>query len=239
MKKFLSLMLVLICMVSMVACSAGGTTNGDPTPTPPTPPAEQPNETPEPQDVLSVAAKDIAPTTIVSLTTYTGKDYFGDDFMLSGAFTQVANGNNSILDFKYDRFATIEEAADSHIVTVEGAIAVRDGQTKTLGDSMDWTAVIPSLQQMGALKLNKDTLPADYTLSSDEKVLTVSLTQEEALAVIGVVIEAQGEITLTAESNGKNLSGVVISYVAASGANVRIATSYTYGTQTLDFSRFN
>lgn len=238
MKKFLSLMLVLICMVSMVACSVGGTTNDDPTT--PTPPAEKPNETPpEPQDVLSVAAKDIAPTTIVSLTTYTGKDYFGDDFLLSGSFTQVANGNNSILDFKYDRFATIEEAADSHIVTVEGAIAVKDGQTKTLGDSLDWTAVIPSLQQMGALKLNKETLPADYTLSSDEKVLTVSLTQDEALAVIGVVIESQGEITLTAESNGKNLSGIVISYVAASGANVRIATSYTYGTQNLDYSRFN
>ncbi len=233
MKKFLSLLLVLICMVSLIACGNGGATG-----TPGTPP-----DIPDANlDVFAAAAKTDAPTKIVSLTTYTGKDLTGTTDALSGAFTQVANGNNSILDFKYDRYATIEEAAPSHKVTVEGAIAVKDGKTKTIGDSYgggDWVAVIPSLQQLGAFKLNKAELPADYKLSADGKTLTVSLTRAEALKVIGVVIDATGEIALEVVSNGKNISQITISYTAASGASVKVTTSYTYGTQNLDFSRFN
>ena len=237
MKKILSLMLVLICIVSMVACGQGGTSGNGP--------GSNSGPSNTTLDVFAAAAKTDAPTKIVSLTTYTGKDLVGKTETLSGAFTQVANGNNSILDFKYERYATIEEEADSHKVTVEGAIAVKDGKTKTImtgayaAGASDWAAVIPSLQQLGAFKLNKTDLPADYTLNSDGSKLTVSLSREEALKVIGVVIDATGEISLEALSNGKNISQITISYTAASGASVKVTTSYTYGTQTLDFSRFN
>ena len=235
MKKILSLMLILACVFSLAACSIGGTGN---TPGGTTnPPADE-----DVVDVFAMAAKGAVPTKIVSLSTYSGKDLKGDAFSMAGSFSQVVNGNNSILDFKYDRFATIEEMADSYIVSVEGAIAVKDGKTKTIGDSLgakDWEAVIPSLQQIGAFKLTKEALPADYQLSADGQKLSVSLTREEALKVIGIVIDASGEIALEVEGNGKNISMVVISYTAASGASVRVANSYTYGAQTLDFSRFN
>lgn len=238
MKKFLSLMLVLLCMVSMVACNIGGTPPSGDTPPVQNPPAD--NSTGD-LDVFAAATKNSVPTKIVSLTTFTGKDFTGANFAFSGSFSQVANGNNSILDFKYDRFATIEEAADDYIVNVEGAIAIKDGMTKTIGDTMsgDWVAVIPSLQQLSAFKLDKATLPGDYTLSADGKKLTVSLDQTEAFNVMGVVIDANGAISLEVESNGKNISGIYVSYVATSGANVKISTSYTYGVQNLDFSRFN
>lgn len=237
MKKILSLMLVLICIVSMVACGQGGTSGNGPGPNP------GPSNTT--LDVFAAAAKTDAPTKIVSLTNYTGKDLEGKTDTLSGTFTQVANGNNSILDFSYERYATIDEAADDYKVEVKGAIAVKDGKTKTImtGDyaagASDWAAVIPSLQQLGAFKLNKTDLPADYTLNADGSKLTVSLSREEALKVIGVVIDAAGEISLEVLSNGKNISQITISYTAASGASVKVTTSYTYGTQTLDFSRFN
>ena len=235
MKKILSLMLILACVFSLAACSIGGTGN---TPGGTTnPPADE-----DVVDVFAMAAKGAVPTKIVSLSTYSGKDLKGDAFSMAGSFSQVVSGNNSILDFKYDRFATIEEMADSYIVSVEGAIAVKDGKTKTIGDSLaakDWEAVIPSLQQIGAFNLTKEALPADYQLSADGQKLSVSLTREEALKVIGIVIDASGEISLEVEGNGKNISMVVISYTAASGASVRVASSYTYGAQTLDFSRFN
>ena len=137
------------------------------------------------------------------------------------------NGNNSIFKFAYDRFATIDEAAADYIVKEEGAIAVRDGAAKVqIGGSMgSWEVLVPSLQTIGAFKLDKAVIPADYDLSSDGMELSVKLSREEALAVLGVVIEAQGEILLEAESNGKNVSMVVVSYTSASGAAVRIATS--------------
>ena len=232
MKKILSLLLILMCVISMVACgeNPGG---GSVTP---------PSSNTETEDIFELAAKGLTPTKIVSLSSFNCKDLKGADVTLSGAFTQVIDGNNSILDFKYDRFATIDEAADSYIVNVEGAIAVKDGKTKTIGASVsdkDWTAVIPSLQHLGAFKLDKEILPDDYQLSEDGQKLTVSLSKEEALQVIGEVIPANGEITLEVEGNGKNLSMIVISYTALSGASVRIASSFTYGVQTLDFSRFN
>ena len=238
MKKILSLMLVLLCVVSMVACGGSGSGSGTGTPNPPSP-----EPTPEEElDVFAAAKKDTVPTKIVSLTTYTGKDFADKSFTFSGAFTQVASGNNSIFDFKYQRFATIDEAADDYIVTVEGAIAIQNGRTKTIGDSYgggDWEAVIPAAGQMSAFKLDQSKLPAGYKLSTDGMKLTVSLTKEQAFSVIGAVIDAAGDIELTVESNGKNLSGITVEYTATSGASVRVATSYTYGVQTLDFSRFD
>lgn len=233
MKKILSLLLVLMCVISLAACG-GDPNNGGGTVTPP------PSQ--ETLDVFELAAKGLVPTKIVSLSSFNCKDLKGEDLSLAGTFTQVVNGNNSILDFKYARFATIDEAADSYIVNVEGAIAIKDGKTKTIGDAVsnkDWVAVIPSLQHLGAFRLSKEILPDDYQLSEDGQKLTVSLSGEEALKVIGEVIPANGDITLEVEANGKNISMVVISYTAQSGASVRIASSFTYGAQTLDYSRFN
>ena len=234
MKKILSLLLILMCVISLAACGTDPNGGGG-TVTPP--PAVETTE-----DIFDLAAKGLVPTKIVSLSNFNCKDLKGEDLSLAGTFTQVVNGNNSILDFKYERFATIDEAADSYIVTVEGAIAIKDGKTKTIGSSAsdkDWAAVIPSLQHLGAFRLDKEILPDDYKLSEDGQKLTVSLSGEEALAVIGEVIPANGDITLEVEGNGKNISMIVISYTAPSGASVRIASSYTYGAQTLDYSRFN
>ena len=230
MKKFLSLMLVLLCMVSMAACSGGQTPPQNDLPEN-NPPAETPDETVQELNVFEAAAKKAVPTKIVSLTTFVGKDVFtGAEFTFAGSFSQVASGNNSILDFKYDRFATIEEAADDYIVTTEGAIAIKDGMTKTIGDTLsgEWAAVIPSAQKLSAFNLDKASLPEDYKLSDDGQKLTASLNQMEAFKVIGVVIEAEGDISLEVECNGKNISGIAISYTSTSGARVKISTSYTY-----------
>lgn len=238
MKKFLSLLLVLLCVFAMASCGQGGTTppaggGGD------NPPAG--GEAQTEFDVFEAAAKKNAPTNITTLTTYVGKDLAGQEFTFDGRFVLQVSGNNSIFKFAYDRFATIDEAAADYIVREEGAIAVRDGAAKvqTGGSMGDWEVLVPSLQTLGALNLDKTVVPSDYDLSSDGMELSVKLSREEALAVLGVVIEAQGEILLEAESNGKNVSMVVVSYTSASGAAVRIATSYTYGKQTLDFSEFN
>ncbi len=229
MKKLVAILLALACIFSMVAC---GGTGGDPT---------DPPKGDDPLDIFAIAEKGAVPTRVVSLTTYTGTDFTGAAITLSGSFTQVSVGANSILDYKYQRFATIEENASDYIVSPTGAIAVKDGKTKTIGDSMgSWEVVIPSLQKLGAFRLSKQTIPSDYKISSDGKKLTVSLTAQEALAVIGVPLGGvQGEIALEVQNNGKYISQVIVQYKEASGATTRIATSYTYGMETLDFSRFN
>lgn len=229
MKKILSLMLALLCVFALVACGGGGgeTPSGDPEATE--------------LDVFEAAAKGVAPTNITTLTSYKTKDMFGNDVSFDGSFVLLVNGNESILDFKYQQFAMPDEEADDYIVPREGAIAIQAGKSKVaIGDSMgNWEVVIPSMQNIAALKIDKKLLPSDYKLSEDGKKLSVSLSKEEALASIGVVIDAASEITFEAETNGTYLSKIVISYKAASGADVKISSSYTYGPQTLDFSRFN
>ena len=226
MKKILSLMLALLCVFALVACGGGETPSGDPEATE--------------LDVFEAAAKDVAPTNITTLTSYKNK-VFGEDVSFDGSFVLLVNGNESILDFKYQQLATVEDNADGPIVEKVGAIAIQAGKSKVaIGDSMgNWEVVIPSMQNIAALKIDKKLLPSDYKLSEDGKKLSVSLSKEEALASIGVVIDAASEITFEAETNGTYLSKIVISYKAASGADVKISSSYTYGPQTLDFSRFN
>ncbi|MBQ7407130.1 MAG: hypothetical protein IJW11_05165 [Clostridia bacterium] len=228
MKKILSLMLALLCVFALVACGGGSTPGGT------TPPANE-------LDVFEAAAKGTAPTNITSLTSYRTKDQFGKDLVLEGAFTLLVKGNESILDFEYQKLATLEDAADDFVVNKKGAIAIQAGKSKViLGDSLgNWETVIPSMQNVAALKIEKASLPADYSLSEDGKKLSVSLTEEEAKTALGVDIEAASEIAFAVETNGTYITSIVISYKAANNADVRIASSYTYGPQTLDFSRFN
>lgn len=228
MKKILSLMLALLCVFALVACGGGSTPGGT------TPPATE-------LDVFEAAAKGTAPTNITSLTSYRTKDpLFGEDLVLEGAFTLLVDGNESILDFEYQKLATLEDAADDFVVDKKGAIAIQAGKSKViLGDSLgNWETVIPSMQNVAALKIEKASLPADYSLSEDGKKLSVSLTEEEAKTALGVDIEAASEIAFAVETNGTYITSIVISYKTAN-ADVRIASSYTYGPQTLDFSRFN
>ncbi len=221
-------MLALLCIFALVACGGGGAN-----PTPQQPSGEL--------DVFEASAKDAAPTNITSLTSYKAKDMFGNDLSFDGSFVLLVNGNESILDFEYQRLALPEDNAEEYIISQKGAIAIQGGKSKvTVGDSMgSWEAVIPSMQNVAALRIEKELLPEGYSLSTDGKKLSVTLTKAEALAVLGVVIDTASDIVFEAESNGTFLSKVVISYKAANGADVRIASSYTYGPQTLDFSRFN
>ena len=223
MKKLFIMLLVLVCIGAgaLIALSA---LNPDP---------EDPNGPTTGGDltVLEAAAQDATPSKIVTLTTYSlGEDLSGEEVVLSGNFVQISKGTNSILDYKYERFALPEEKADSYKKIVEGAIAVKDGAYKQLGEEMDWQALIPSLQQIGAFEISVKNLPSDYKLTNNGKTLSVSLTAEEALAVLGVSLGgAQGEISLEVQTNGKYVSQIVVQYAEASGATVRIATSYTYG----------
>ena len=235
MKKFFILLLALIVLGAGALIALSALNEGSEDPGTPSTGTEL--------DVFECAAKDVQPTKIVSLTSYTlAQDLNGDRLTLSGSFTQVSQGMNSILDYKYQRIATPEDLAENYILETEGAIAVKNGTYKQqIGDAMgSWEAIIPSLQQLGALKISKQALPSDYQLSSDGKKLTVSLSRQEALAALGVSIGgAQSDISLEVQSNGKNITLVKIAYTEASGAAVTINTSYTYGKETLDFSRFN
>ena len=231
MKKFLSLMLALLCIFALAACDGGtGGAGGGGT----NPPKKD-------LDVFEAAAKDTAPTNITTLTSYRSIDMFGEELTFDGSFVLLVSGNESILDFTYQKLALPEDNAEDYIVTKKGAIAIQGGKSKVaIGDDMgSWETVIPSLQNIAAIRIEKELLPAGYTLSEDGKKLAATLTKAEALAVLGVVIDSVSDIAFEAETNGTFLSKVVISYTASSGADVRIASSYTYGPQTLDFSRFN
>jgi hypothetical protein len=170
------------------------------------------------------------PTKTVTLT-----DYVKGDAEYHGEFIMSVEGNNSIFEFNYERPKTIEEGAEDGILdptkVVNGVIYFKDGKFSEDGDK--WTAEAP------ATTLFSFDLKAEYltgaTVTDNGKTLTAEMTAENAIKVLGTDLKPQGNVKITVNSNGVNLSRVILEYVTADGASVRIDTTYTYNNIVLEF----
>lgn len=206
MKKILCLLLALTCVFSLFACKAE-------------------------EDEMSVFVQTVAAssatkvTTLYSLTTEGGE-------VFNGNFTTEIDGENSVSTYKYERYATLEEAADSYIVEISGTVYYKDG--KYSEDGENWFAEVPDT---GAISIKFDLNPENlgtYELLNSGKTLMATLTAEQAKAVLGADINASGSVSMTVKTNGKYLTSVSVTYKTVNNATVVLDTSYTYNASAAD-----
>ena len=162
------------------------------------------------------------PTTVKTLTTIAT-----DDEILNGVYTTKLNGDDFDFEYSYERYATVEDEAETYIVTVEGVVYYKDG--KYSEDGENWFVNKPSaIPQQFSLNIDKD-LFTEYTINADKTSLIATISPENAEAVFGTgnAIAATGNITLAVKTNGIYLTSVSVIYDSSFG-RVSVDTSYTY-----------
>ncbi len=199
MKKFICLLIALTCVLGLISC-------GD-----------------DKADGFIKLVNASAPTKITTLTSIND----GEE-TLNGKYETVIDGQNSEMSYRYERYATVEEAADSYIKTVQGTVYYKNGLYSEDGEN--WVVATPdAVANQVALNLTSKQL-GDYTISKDGKTLTTTVTSEQAEKLLGVDVNASDDkVAITVVHNGKYLSTVTVAYTTET-ASVTIDTSYTYNT---------
>lgn len=178
-------------------------------------------------DVYEIANSS-KPTKVTTEVSYVTKS--GDN--LSGYYVTTVDGNNTVFEYSYDRLYTpaesVAEGTNARIKTVEGVINYIDGVYS--GDQEEWK---PGTGTALDLKFNLDKSKLkEATLNEDGTVLTAKIAPENAAAIIGTNLSATEDIEITVQTNGVNLTMILVSCNTANGA-MTIRTSYTYNAQDL------
>lgn len=189
---------------------------------------DEPGQVEENNVALYEIANNSKPTKVTTEVSYVTTA--GD--ALSGYYVTTIDGNDTIFEYSYDRLYTpaesIEEGTSERIKTVEGVIYYHDGVYS--GDQEDWKPGAGTAMEL-KFNLNASDLK-DAVLNSDGTILTAKISPENAFKVIGTDISATGDINITVETNGVNLTMITISCNTAAGS-MTIRTSYTYNVQDL------
>ncbi len=219
MKKFICLLMVVACMLTMASCNLfnkdGG--NGD---------DAQKSDVAKIADIVSGSE----PTRIVSHV-----DYLVGGKNLKGIYTTQVDraSGKSQFDFSYEKMSLVSDQNPSGgYVTVAGTVCyAADGSVSSESGDV-WvsagTGYLPYSLSLSEARF------ASYTVSEDGKILTAEIAPTEAKRAFGVDIESTGNISLTVETDGTYLHYVTVTY-ATENATVTVKTSYDYGTVTLDF----
>ncbi len=159
-------------------------------------------------------------TTVVNYTTASDT--------LKGKYVTMTEDDIVVFRYEYDRFATVDEEADSRIVHETGTVYYKDGRIfdgEELTDDAEWTAVTPAGINVG---LDLEKCKAAATVNGS--VLSVVLSGEAIREVLGTDLGASGDVALAVTVNNTYLNNVKIEYTSANGAGVVVETSYTYDT---------
>lgn len=201
MKKILCLILVVCCAASLFACGGDG-------------------------DELDRAFFDtIANSKPTNITTLTNYAVSGED-SLGGEFQTLIGEDGFEFTYSYERYARIEDAAESNKVTVEGTVIFKNGLYSTDG-GLTWGAELPDVDALNfKLNITAENL-GEYTLSSDNTELNTTLSADKAEALLGIKLDTASDVEVTVKTNGKYLTRVMV-YYTTERASVSIETSYTY-----------
>jgi hypothetical protein len=168
------------------------------------------------------------PTKVVTIVEYVAKS---GETLTSEYVTEHDTKNGiSAISYIYERFGEIELGDVERIVTLEGKVYYKNGEVShNEGDT--WT---PAEDVMYSFTFNIDQKYFDtYTYSEDGKVITATVSPENAERVFGFAISATGAINVTFTTNRGYLYGVDVSYTTEAGANVVVRSSYDYAAITL------
>ena len=209
MKKLVSILLLVgLCLTSLVACRDS-----------------------EGFDVFNAFNEEYAPTTIKTVVDYVYTEPDRTTRNLIGNYETQIEGDKSVFTFSYQRMATVEEMVEgSRFVTVAGKIYKNGTQVSADGDAWEDATALPGANF--SINIKEDYF-ASYTLSEDKNSLSGVVKPDKLSDVFGVALSADGDVTLTVNGNGQRVTGIEVSYKSASGATVKIRTSYTYAPVTV------
>lgn len=173
-------------------------------------------------------------THIKTVVDYSFKDGDGKWQTFTGNYSTKIDGDNSITEFSYERYAEIGDTVgiDENIKTVEGKIYNQNGNVTTKGEQIGNGTVTEGFNLR--LNLSEDTLDT-YSLSKDKTLMTATASGENIVKALGVALKTAGEVSMTLRGDGTNILSMDVSYTTESGATVWIRTTYSYGAVTLDF----
>lgn len=171
------------------------------------------------------------PTKIVTVIEYVVGGDSSD--VLDGEFVTLISGNNMILHYWYKEYSDLTDSmnGEDRIKTVSGSVYYRDGLYST--DGKIWSAEAPSDAEL-VFNLTSEYL-LNAVISEDGNSLTAEIAPENAVEVFGSDLSADGNISLSVETNGVNLFRIVASATTHSGAEVTVKTSYTYNEVVLEY----
>ena len=176
-------------------------------------------------------AKTSSPTktvTIVEYTTYTGDE-------LDGYYSVEKEGGNSIFYYNYNRPLTPEEAIElgttDRIYNFEGYVYHKDNKYST--DGVTYSDITPD-ETPFKFNLQENYLTG-ATLNEEGTRLEATVTASNAIQLFGSALKALGDVQLVVETDGTYLREVTLTYTTVTNATVKVTTSYSYNSITLEF----
>lgn len=217
MKKIICLILALVCVVACASCNNSG---------------ESQNPILGNKGTLETVRDTVnnsSPTRIVTRTEYVGKE------TLEAMYTTQIDreSGKSQFDFKYERYATVEEMLAGSIKTVEGtvyynadgSVSSSDGESWDSKDTLTYLPENLNLEEIGF---------KSYEIVDNGNDLKGYIASSDSKRVFGSKIDADGDIMLEIDTNGMYLYNIKITYTAKdTGATVVVNTSYDYSAVTI------
>lgn len=210
MKKIFCIILALVCVLTIVSCKKD----------------DQNTKTPE--DYVNSAIASSSPTKIT-----TNISYKKGDLNYGGRFEMMIEGENSILDYTFTRPAAIEDMAETIVITKEGTVYRKDGQYTVVGDEYDGSFNGATGFTFNMTKDNFKTF--NISEANGRYTLVATVTGDKVDTVFGTDLKENGDVVITIVANSSYLESVIVTYKTASGADVRVDSTYTYDALTLNF----
>lgn len=158
---------------------------------------------------------------------------------LGGIYSLEIEGGNSVSDYNFTTYRTIGEGAGdyangetpSRFKTVAGKAYYKDGKISYDGDA--WVAGDPVAVDI-RFDLKTELLK-DPSFSEDGTTLEAKISAENSKAILGVDLNADGDIEITVVTAASRLTSISVSCTTKNGATMSIRTSYSYNPITLEF----
>lgn len=211
MKKLLCLLLALVCMTACVSCVSGGNDDND-------------NAVVTVETIAGI----INGSTPTKITTKVEYIVEGEETIVSSYDTEKDEVNGIyVFTFNAKRPASVEELLPDNVKTISGTVRYNADGTITASTGDTWSQAdavgyLPEMINIGTSSFKK------YELKNNGEDLAGTIDAKDAKRVFGEYIGAASDISIEIDTNGTYLYTVTIEYTAASGATVKVATSYDY-----------
>ena len=213
MKKLLCLLLALVCITACVSCVGGGNNDND--------------------DGAVVSVETIAgiingstPTKITTKVEYIVE---GEETIVSSYDTEKDEANGIyVFTFNAKRPADVLELLPTNIKTISGSVRYNADGTITASTGDTWSkedavGYLPEMINIGTSSFKT------CELKNNGEDLTGTVAAKDAKRVFGEDMPTvASDITVEIDTNGTYLYTVTIEYTSASGATVKVSTSYDY-----------
>ena len=218
MKKIICLLLLITCSFALFACG-DNTTDPNEGETPPI------VELPDAEFFDMVANSD--PNKITTVTNITDKS---NGVTYNGRYVTFIEEDGSVrYEYEYDlaKKATLENLGNSGATEKKSGEVIYKSGLYSVDGGETWLAGAPDANIVNVkFDLNREYI-GEYKMSKDGKTLTATVNAENASKILGIDIDAKGDVTIKVSTNGTYLAKVIVDFANAK-ASEHIETSYAY-----------